>query len=80
MAIKIPTRLKPPANADSKADAFIAKAGAKPEAPPEGRRSPITLRFDTALLKKIDAAAKRQGINRTAWLHVAASNALDEKS
>jgi predicted HicB family RNase H-like nuclease len=38
----------------------------------------INMRFDSALLQRIDAAAKRQGISRTAWVHVAAANALDE--
>jgi hypothetical protein len=35
------------------------------------------MRFDSALLKRIDHAAKGQGISRTAWLHVAASKALE---
>jgi len=37
----------------------------------------ISLRFDTQVLARIDAAAKQQGISRTAWLHVAASKALE---
>jgi hypothetical protein len=37
----------------------------------------ISLRFDTQVLARIDAAAQRQGISRTAWLHVAASKALE---
>jgi hypothetical protein len=32
---------------------------------------------DTRLLARIDAAARQQGISRTAWLHVAASKALE---
>jgi hypothetical protein len=36
----------------------------------------VNMRFDPALLARIDAAAKAQGISRTAWLHVAASKAL----
>jgi len=36
------------------------------------------MRFDTALLQRIDRAAKSQGISRTAWLHVAAAKALAE--
>jgi hypothetical protein len=35
------------------------------------------MRFDAALLKRIDHAARSQGISRTAWLHVAASKALE---
>jgi len=37
----------------------------------------ISLRFDTQVLARIDAAARQQGISRTAWLHVAASKALE---
>jgi hypothetical protein len=35
------------------------------------------MRFDGDLLARVDAAARRQGISRTAWLHVAASKALE---
>jgi hypothetical protein len=37
----------------------------------------ISLRFDTQVLARIDAAAKRLGISRTAWLHLAAGNLLE---
>jgi hypothetical protein len=37
----------------------------------------ISLRFDTRVLARIDAAAQRQGISRTAWLHVAAGERLE---
>src|SRR6516164_1636959 len=39
----------------------------------------ISLRFDTQVLARIDAAAKRLGISRTAWLHLAAGERLDGK-
>jgi hypothetical protein len=82
MTIKMPSSVKP-ANTDKKAEAFIAGAGASPRAlapsEDEGRgKKVLNMKFDTALLKRIDAAAKKQGISRTAWLHVAASKALDE--
>jgi hypothetical protein len=37
----------------------------------------ISLRFDTQVLAHIDADAKRLGISRTAWLHVAAGERLE---
>jgi hypothetical protein len=37
----------------------------------------ISLRFDTQVLARIDAPAQRQGISRTAWLHVAAGERLE---
>jgi hypothetical protein len=36
----------------------------------------ITLRFDTQMLAQVDAAAKRLGISRAAWLHLAACELL----
>ncbi len=74
MTIRLPYSVKP-ANTDRKAEAFIS--GADLTAQPEGK-SVVNMRFDSALLKRIDAAAKQQGISRTAWLHVAASKALTE--
>ena len=37
----------------------------------------ISLRFDTQVLARIDTAAKRLGISRTAWLHLAAGDLLE---
>jgi hypothetical protein len=39
----------------------------------------ISLRFDTQVLARIDAAAQRQGISRTAWLHLAAGERLEAR-
>jgi hypothetical protein len=39
----------------------------------------ISLRFDTQMLARIDAAARRQGVSRTAWLHIAASKLLEDR-
>jgi hypothetical protein len=80
MTIKMPHIVKPVD--ERKADAFIAGGTLKTAAPPpvpaqETEKTVVNMRFDTALLARIDAAAKRQGISRTAWLHVAASKALE---
>jgi hypothetical protein len=40
-------------------------------------KTAITLLFDTRVLDRIDADAKRMGISRTAWLHVAADERLE---
>src|SRR3546814_3258378 len=74
MAIARKPNSKPKSPMDeAAADAFIAGA-AKPKAEPiateadeagqgaEPRKSPVMLRFDRALLAKVDAAAKRRGI------------------
>jgi hypothetical protein len=80
MAIRLPHAVKP-ADAEEKAPAFIAgstkTAAAEPE-PAEPAKVVVNLRFDAALLARVDKAAKRQGITRTAWLHRAAFDALGE--
>ena len=62
------------ADPDQKAAAFIA--GSSTVESDEPAKAVVNLRFDVALLAKVDAAAKRQGITRTAWLHRAAFDAL----
>ena len=80
MSIKMPHTVKPDAS-DRKAEAFISGAGAgKATAPAldDARKSKVVnMRFDVALLKRVAAAARKLGISRTAWLHVAASKALE---
>ena len=44
----------------------------------EGKTA-ITLLFDTHVLTRIDADAKRIGISRAAWLHVAADERLENR-
>jgi hypothetical protein len=39
----------------------------------------ISLRFDTQMLARVDDAAKRLGISRTAWLHLAAKELLKDR-
>jgi hypothetical protein len=39
----------------------------------------ITLRFDTQMLARVDAAAKRLGISRSAWLQLAAGEVLEPR-
>lgn len=82
IARKPNSKPKPPVDDDA-ADAFIAGA-AKPATPAiaaaaeDGpRKSPVMLRFDRALLAKVDAAAKRRGISRSAWIQFTVSRALD---
>jgi hypothetical protein len=39
----------------------------------------ISLRFDTQMLSRVDAAAKRLGVSRTEWLHFAAGELLGDR-
>lgn len=65
---------------DKAAEAFISKAGAPPVAATvveETRKTPVMIRFDRELLDRVDAAAKRRGISRSAWIQFTVSRALD---
>jgi hypothetical protein len=57
-------------------DAFIDGAEKKEK---KGKRVPILLRVDPDILEKIDAAAKRKGIPRTAWILYHVGEALEER-
>lgn len=46
----------------------------KPQA--TGVKAVVCMRFDPEVLRKIDIAARRRGMSRTAWLHYAASTLL----
>jgi hypothetical protein len=78
--LRRPPPVARPANSDPKDAPLVAELSrpvfAEPSAAPAKRN--VSLRFDAALLSKVDAAAKRQGITRTAWLHCAAFDALAE--
>ena len=54
-----------------------AAADEEPGEGSEPRKSPVMLRFDRALLAKVDTAAKRRGISRSAWIQFTVSRALD---
>lgn len=41
------------------------------------RKTPIMLRFNADLLRRVDVAAKRRGISRSAWIAFKVSEALD---
>jgi hypothetical protein len=74
MTIKMPHIVKsqPRPDNDRVAAAFISGKAAADNV----GRTVVNMRFDPGLLARIDAAARVQGISRTAWLHVAASKAL----
>jgi hypothetical protein len=59
---------------EKKALAFIG--GTAAPAGSAGGKAVVNLRMDGEVLARIDADAKRLGISRTAWLHVAAHEKL----
>jgi molybdopterin-guanine dinucleotide biosynthesis protein A len=68
---------------DSKADAFIAGARQKSGGESSVRthkteRQPVLIRFDSALLSKVEHAAQKRGISRSAWIQYVVSVALEK--
>ena len=61
------------------AQAFISGAGESATgANHEAKKVPVMMRFDRDVLKRVDAAAKRRGISRSAWIQFTVSRALDQ--
>jgi len=68
---------------ETKAEAFIAGASetslkvhtAKIQ---KAERQPILIRFDPVLLRKVEEAAQRRGISRSAWIQYVLSVALEK--
>ena len=60
------------APSDIAAERFILAKAKKDE-----KRMAAVLRFDAALLRRIDAAAKSRGVSRAAWVQMVLSRALD---
>jgi hypothetical protein len=85
MAIARKPGSKPAAAADAKAESFISAAGQAPPQPAVaagendggGRRQPVMIRFDKELLARVDKAARRRGVNRSAWISYVISTALE---
>jgi hypothetical protein len=67
---------------DVVAEKFIQGAGKPLQSAEEtalGRRVPTMIRFDRELLAKVDAAARRRGISRSAWVQYTVSRTLEEE-
>jgi hypothetical protein len=61
------------------AEKFIKGAESHRATESEDRRKvPIMMRFDRDVLQRVDAAAKRRGISRSAWIQFTVSRALDQ--
>jgi hypothetical protein len=67
-----------PRPGESVAPAALVRAVPTPQNDDAGKTA-VTLLIDTRVLARIDADAKRVGISRTAWLHVAADERLAQR-
>jgi hypothetical protein len=63
---------------DVQAETFILAANKATPAEEDTRKAPVMIRFDPDLLKRVDTAAKRRGISRSAWVQFTLSRALDQ--
>jgi predicted HicB family RNase H-like nuclease len=79
MAIaQLPKRkLAPNKEEEAAAAKFIEGAAAASQ--PTAKRTPTMIRFDAGLLARVDMAAKRRGVSRSAWVAFTLSKALDEE-
>ena len=59
-------------------EAFISGSSNSPEKKPRENKKPIMIRFDPVLLNKVDQAAHRRGISRSAWIQYVISRAIDQ--
>jgi predicted HicB family RNase H-like nuclease len=66
-----------PSGQEHAAEAFIAGAEPPKDAQGGGKKIPTMVRFDPALLQRVDEAAKHRGISRSAWIQFTLSRALD---
>ena len=71
---KKPTRHRSEVS-EKAAERFIAKA----DASRSGGMVVTTLRIDSELLARIDAAASRRGVSRSAWIKYTLSRVLEEE-
>ncbi len=86
---KMPGR-KPTPNQEAAAAKFIegastplrigmAAVSATAVVVPGVRRTPAMIRFDAVLLARVDHAARRRGVSRSAWVAFTLSKALDDE-
>lgn len=63
--------------AEEQAQAFITGAGKTTEVEPEQNKKPIMIRVDPGMIDRIDRAAKRLGISRSAFIVSSAAVRLE---
>jgi predicted HicB family RNase H-like nuclease len=79
MAIaQLPKRKPSPSKEEAAAAKFIEGA-ATAALRPGVKRTPAMIRFDAELLARVDKAAKRRGVSRSAWVAFTLSKALDDE-
>ena len=65
---------------DEAAEAWIHEAGksAASQLQRKTKKERVMIQFDQKVLERVDAAAERRGISRSAWIQFVVSQALDK--
>ena len=77
MAIAKNPKRNPSAKSEQEAEAFISGAGQTAEQDAEPNKKPVMIRIDPAMIERIDRAAKRLGISRSAFIVSSAAERLE---
>jgi len=78
MAIaKNPKRNTPSSGSEREADAFIAAVTAPSQTVRDKNKKPTIIRVDPDILERVDRAAKRLGISRSAFIVLSAAEKLE---
>jgi hypothetical protein len=75
--VKRPNRSQTDIASEKAAESFIT--GAERPSTKRERKIPILVRFDPHILVRVDEAAQRKGISRSAWIHFMVSSALEQE-
>ena len=78
MAIQRKPKRSTPSGDDSAVQDFITGTARTPQGEEKTRakKTPVTMKLASDLLARIDQAAARAGVSRTAWISMMASDAL----
>ena len=61
------------------AEAFISGASALADVAEKlAKKVPVMMRFEPGVLTRVDEAARRRGVSRSAWIQYMLSRALDQ--
>lgn len=77
MAIAKNPKRSPNKQSDQEAQAFISGAGAEGAGERDSNKKPIMVRVDPDILVRIDRAAKRLGLSRSAFIVSSAAEKLE---